>query len=1090
MITWLLGRSGVGKTRELTEKLPELSKGYSRVYYLVPEQSSMELERVISRAGLSNVKVLSFRRLCNEIFRTYGGVAGNYMSKSRETALIYRVLQEQQKNLRYYRKARPTMGFVDRLAQVFSEFSLSGLGREAAFTALEQSGRRNWQEKYDDLFLLYEAYLAALNQENRSAAEDLSAATARAREQGFFAGTAVLIDGFFGFTGRQREMLEVMFRQSECVYCALLLDPEDPAPLFAPVKGELAALERLARAAGAPCKREVLPGPSRRLQQEDLRRLERDLFSMTSAPMEEARHVRILAGRNIREELSMVAADIAKKVREENLRYRDIALIAGDLSEYGPVAETVFAKYGVPLFADRGRASLGKPVFAFVQSALRLISPERYFRLEDLLIFLKTGLCGEDPDLVSRLENYCILWQIQGERLIREADWTQNPAGLCAPDEESAALLAELNGLRRRIREPLLRFRDKAAAGTGAALAEGLYGLLCDFQVEKQLEALAQAYLESSAAGANAWETQQNRRLSREYLRLYSVLLDILDDIYAVFGSAPLSLYAMEELIGLCGEQTALNVTPPTLDAVALGEVAHSRLHDIRILYVVGANQGLLPMQTADSGLISDRERQFFAAHGLPCNATRRQETLQGQHRFYAALFSAREELVFSYSAFDMRGEALIPSSYLDRLQRLTGLKPQYRSDMDLYDFAVTPAGARELTGWAPALRTEILAELGERPLPPRNPEERLPEEVTRRIFGNRLKLSYSQINLYQQCPFRYFIDKTMRIRPQQPITFDAANIGTFVHYGLERLIRTLQQENHNYDKYTKEEIILFGDTVAQEYREEQLRDMDQTNRFQALYRRMTQLFCLIAENVLGELREGGYRPYGAEVSLNGTVVRLKNGAEAELTGSVDRVDVYEAEGQTYLKVIDYKTGTKSFTLQDVTNMDGVQLPIYLYGLIKSGRWTHPVPAAGCYLEAKPPAFKKPVKAEELHRELRCYYRRDGLFSKDETALAALDAEGGSRYFNIDYTKDGALSKKKTNLYPPELMSEIVEYMETVIRETAEGIYGGNVAPRPLKGKNHDACRYCQMAQICRWTEEGPRRVYSEDPFGWKEDQE
>ncbi|MBR4086629.1 MAG: hypothetical protein IKK30_02070, partial [Clostridia bacterium] len=105
-------------------------------------------------------------------------------------------------------------------------------------------------------------------------------------------------------------------------------------------------------------------------------------------------HLRLMVGRNIREELSMVAADIAKKVREEGLRYRDFALIAGSLEEYGPIAETVFAKYGVPLFVDRGRSSLGKPIFAFVQSALRLISPERYFRQEDLMTLLKPVFAG------------------------------------------------------------------------------------------------------------------------------------------------------------------------------------------------------------------------------------------------------------------------------------------------------------------------------------------------------------------------------------------------------------------------------------------------------------------------------------------------------------------------------------------------------------------------------------------------------------------------------------------------------------------------------------------------------------------------
>lgn len=1085
MITWLLGRSGTGKTETLMKKLPQLAAQYKQVWYLVPEQSSMGLERELGALHLGNVKAVSFRRLSNEIFRRFGGVAGSYMTATRQTALIYRVLQEQQTNLRYYRRVRPTMGFVARLSEAFSEFSLSGLRYEAVQPVVAKSGRADWQEKYHDLFLLYESYCAALDAENRSAAEDLAAATALAREGGFFKDAAVLIDGFFGFTGRQRELLQVLFEQSEQVTCALLLDTAEGSLLFRTAQNEWEALKRLAGSREQQTVR--LENPSYRLQHEDLQFLERHFFATREPEAMEAKHLRLMVGRNVREELSMVAADIAKKVREQGLRYRDFALLAGSLEEYGPIAETVFAKYGVPLFVDRGRSSLGKPIFAFVQSALRLISPERYFRQEDLLILLKTGLCGEDRDLISRFENYCTMWQMNGERLIRDEDWTQNPAGLGKLDEKGEALLKELNGLRQRLRAPLLRFKERAARGTGKALAEAIYGLLTDFEVEKQIAEIAEGYLAQSTAGENAWETQQNRRLSREYLKLYGVMTDILDDIYLVFGDAPLSLYAMEELIGLCGEETALNVTPPTLDAVSMGEVAHSRLQDVHALYVVGANQGILPMPVGDNGLIGDGERRLFAAHDLPCNATLQQNTLQGQYRLYAALFCAREELTFTYSAFSMSGEALLPSVYVDKLRRLTELNPILRSEMELYDFALTREGARELTGWEPALREEILAELGEKPLPPRDPADRLPEEVVRRIFGDRLRLSYSQISLYQDCPFRYFLEKTMGIRELQPITFDAPNIGTFVHYGMEKLVKALREENFNYDLYTPERIQQFGEVLAEEYLGDQLRDFNRTNRFRSLYRRMTSLFCLVAENVLGELREGQYVPYGEEVSLEGVRLPLKNGATAELIGSVDRVDTYEKDGKTYLKVTDYKTGSRKFDLKGITNRDGVQLPIYLYGLMNSGRWETPVPGAACYMEAKTPVLKTAFDAGELEEKLRDFYKRNGAYNGEEASLSALDGAGGSRYFGIRYLKSGGLHSGETKVYEPQLMQELVEHMERVIRETAEEILSGEASVRPLKGGGHDACTYCSLKATCGHVEGCGERRYKEDPMGWRE---
>ncbi len=1080
MITFITGRSGVGKTEYLMEQLPALAKEYRQVYFLVPEQSSMGLERRIGALGLDGVKVASFRRLCNEIFRAFGGVAGRYMSAARETALIYRVLQEQQKNLRYYKDARPSMGFVSRLSEAFSEFGLAGLEAEAVLPLLEKSNRPDWQEKYKDLFLLYNAYRATLDEENRSAAEDIAAATALAREKGFFDGCAVVLDGFFGFTGRQRELLQVAFDQSAAVLCALLMDEEAGSLLFEPIQKEYNALCRMI--GPGRYERVHLSGPSKRLAYEDLRLLEHRLFTNLAKPFP-AGHIRLMNGRNIREELSMVAADIARKVREEGYRYKEIALIAGSLDEYGPVAENIFQKYGIPLFLDRGRASLGKPVFAFVQSALRIISPERYFRQEDVLAFLKTGLCGEDRDLISRLENYCTLWQVNGERFIKE--WTQNPNGTGRSDEAAKALLADLNALRARVTAPLLRFKE-AAGKTGAALAEAVYQLLCDFKVAEQMAAMAENY--RGEEGANPWETHQNRRLSREYMKLYGVLTDILDDIHTVFADAPLSIYAMEELIGLCGEQTALNVAPPTQDAVLMGEVAHSRPEGVRALYVVGANQGILPVPAGDSGLIADRERQFFAAAELPCNATMQQHNLQGQHRLYAALFSAREALTFSYSSFNMKGDPLIPSLYIDRIKALTGLAPILRSEMDLYDFALTPDGARELIGWEPALQQAILAALGE-PMPAaREREEKLPAAVAQKIFGDRLRLSYSQISLYQNCPFQYFMNKTMKIEPVEPITFDAANIGTFVHHGMEKLVQKIIAEGYDYDKYDTKEILRFGKKMAEEYLSDQLKDFNRTARFDALFERMTALFCRVAENVLGEFKEGRYRPVGTEVSVNGVTLPLSGGGLVELTGSVDRVDLYQEEGRTYLKVTDYKTGKKSFDMKGITNRDNVQLPIYFYGLMKSGRYQDPVPAAGCYMEAHNPEFDQRFSPEDLEKKIRHFYRRHGLISSDERVLSALDAAGGSNYFKIDYKKDGDFTRH-TKLYDPETVEAVTAHMEQVLKETAEGIRGGDVRVLPLKGQTPDACTYCKFASICGFdAQTDPRREYSDDGEGWREE--
>ncbi len=1088
MIIWNLGRSGVGKTTESIRQAETWARQGAEVLFLVPEQSSMALERRMGQQGLQGIKVVSFRRLCNEIFRRFGGVAGTYMSKPRQTALIYRILVENRKKLGYYRNARISMGFVSRLAEAFSELSLSGLQQETVLPLLAEKNRPDWVQKYQDIFLLYHAFQGALNEDQRSAGEDLRVATELAREQGYFKEHPVVIDGFFGFTGAQRELLKVLFSQSPGVFGTLLMDPADPALCFDPAKRELWHLQRLAEEVGAPFETRVLAGPSKRDLPPDLSYLERWFLAENKPDTQppKAENLRILEGRNIREELAMVAVDIARKVRA-GARYRDFALIAGSLDTYGPVAESVFDKYGVPLFVDEGRPSLSKPLFTFVQSALKIIRPERYFRREDVLALLRTGLCNEDRDLVSRLENYTQVWKINGERWVREADWTQNPRGMDKKREGDDEALAELNALRNRIRGPLLAFRQACAPGTGKALAQGIYELLQAFGVEEQMTERARRVLEKSAA--NPLESAALRRKSREYQQIYGAMMEILDDIYSVFGDQPLSLYTMEELIGLCGEELALNVAPPTTDAVTLGAVAHSRLEDIRELYVVGANQGLLPMPVADTGLIGEGERRLFTEHQLPCNATLQQNILQGRHRLYGALFSAPGGLTFSYSAFETDGTPKLASTYIGRLKDLIDPPLLRRSDLDLYDFAVTRGGARELMSWEPGLQKAILEELRETLPPAAKEDTQLPESVIRRIFGDRLFLSYSQIGLYQKCPFQYFMKQTMGLKKLEPVTFDKNNIGTFVHHGLELLTNRVIAEGYDYEAYTPEKIQQFGEEVARDYLADQLRDLEDTPRFRALYERMTGLLCRVAENVLGEWKEGRYLPVAAEFPLNQVELPLDGERSVRLVGSIDRVDAYKTEDATYLKVTDYKTGNQEFQMQGVTNRTGVQLPIYLYGAIKSGNWRNPQPAVGCYLEAHQPTFDQPVLPVELPDKIREFYKRAGVISMDPVAIDGLDAERGSRYFKLRYNKNGEMDSR-VKVYDPAIVGEMVEHMEEIILDTAKGILSGNVGAVPLKGGPSNPCDYCDFKKCCHHNAEtDPERLYDKEEYGWRKEQ-
>ncbi len=91
--------------------------------------------------------------------------------------------------------------------------------------------------------------------------------------------------------------------------------------------------------------------------------------------------------------------------------------------------------------------------------------------------FLKTGLAGLTPEECDLLENYVLTWEIHGTMWLRDVDWTDNPDGYGAPwNDRRQARLDRVNGLRRRVREPLAALNEGLKAGkTAGEKVDALY---------------------------------------------------------------------------------------------------------------------------------------------------------------------------------------------------------------------------------------------------------------------------------------------------------------------------------------------------------------------------------------------------------------------------------------------------------------------------------------------------------------------------------------------------------------------------------------------------------------------------------------
>ena len=335
------------------------------------------------------------------------------------------------------------------------------------------------------------------------------------RREDWARGKDFYLDGFTDLTPQERQVVDVLLGKCSSLTVALTCDKleEDQggAGIFSPARRTARQLLRLTKDRGVPAQvavREKTQG----VRTPPLAHLERELFSPQPRPfLEEAEGLGLFTACTPYSEVEWAAAEMLRLVREEGYRFRDIAVCARSMEGYGSLIETVFARYGVPVFLSRMSDILEKPILALITAALDTAAGG--YRYDDVFRYLKTGLTDLSQEDVDLLENYALTWNLEGSAWTGSKPWTNHPKGYGRTfTPEDKALVERLEGLRRQVAGPLETLR-KNPDRTGAGQAKALYKLLEDIGVPQRLAERAQAL---RADGQEA--------LAEEYAQLWDIL--------------------------------------------------------------------------------------------------------------------------------------------------------------------------------------------------------------------------------------------------------------------------------------------------------------------------------------------------------------------------------------------------------------------------------------------------------------------------------------------------------------------------------------------------------------------------------------
>ena len=847
MLRILLGRARTGKSARVLEEIRALGDSSQQIL-LVPEHASHVAEVDVCRAcGVTasrHAEVLTFKLLASRVLTLTGGAAEVTLDNGGKLLLLQRVLVSLAPSLRVYRRPSQRAAFLESLLALIEELQAYAVAPEVLAEKAEAIAGESG-ERLRDVALLYGAYLAKLHEGGRDARDRLEKLEENLAASGYADNKDIFLDGFSYFTGRERNILRILLKRAKSVTVTLLGDGSD-SELFAEGLRVREQLYALARDAGVPCTEEVLRGGAPR---DALGHVEKHFFGGNVRWDEPTEQLRLYEASTAYDEAERIAAEILRLVRCEGYRFRDITVTSRDMDAAEPVLRTVFARCGIPLYCARRSDILRRGVPALLLGALDAVSGG--FEYEDVFRCLKTGLAGLSMAECDILENYALKWEIRGAMWTRETPWSAHPDGYGEEwTDEARARLKTVNALHERVQGPFARLK-KGVGGSGEAeqKVRALYGYLEEIKLPEVLQTQTEQFF---AAG----EAQR----AEETAQLWGILCGVLDQFVEILGDAILDAEEFASLMRLVLTQYSVGTIPVTLDAVNLCEMTRNDRHTVRALFLLGANDGVLPAAENRGGVLRDEDREalerqqiFLAPHGME------QFHLEIQN-LYAALAQPTEKLTVSYPVSDGKGAEKRPSFVIGRIARLLpSISVETESTDKEYRLSVKSTAleyAGEHIGGALWQYFEGQGD-AERALAAMKDASRytrghLSRDAVRALYGGAVTLSASRMDMARSCHFAYFMRYGLKARERTGAGFDAPQIGTFVHDVMEHTLRQAK-ECGGLHTLSKDKLHALVRASIEEYIDRVLPDLcEKSARFRYLFNRL----CAAVERIMDEVSE------------------------------------------------------------------------------------------------------------------------------------------------------------------------------------------------------------------------------------------
>ncbi len=994
--------------------------------------------------GFFNIENLTFKRYISS------KRGDNVLSNEASTMVIRKIIQENKKSLKCFKESKSLSNLAKTLFELISQLKSANVSFDSIESLLQNEENTlsvNLYNKLCDVNLIYSKYQNYLSTNNLfDSYEYLSIMPELIKQDEDIKNATVIVVGYTNIT-KQRELIFKALNDASKEFIAIVIADNDDTFYTNEVLNKLKPFG---------CEitnskfNSTINGDALILQQ----RLYNKRIYNNDYKKPKTNSITLSTFKTPYDEIEHIALDIINKVKEGNVRYKDVAVTIGNLGEYSTIVKRVFSKYKIPFYIDDTKVLSDHPLIYFIIDALELC--RKNLSITDVKNFVRNFLFVSDKTLADGFCNYVDKYSIT-RKTIKEP--------FIYHDEN----LLSYEQIRLQIIEIEQLLKNSK---TVRHFVESIKTILNLINIEEKLQILNEKL-----------QKDNNQTLIEFNDKVLDKLDKILNELLFVINDSPIDATDFKNIFLSGADACKISGIPLYIDAVFVSNLIDVKLKSPTLLYAVGIC-GDIPASKSDIALLSDKDidklcSQKYEKYQVSIEPKIQLVNKREIQNVCTTLISFKKELYVSYPILSNNGQINVKSDIVKNI-------------LSIFDIELTSVQSKKLSKiyleeehnliikslTSPNLAIEkIIKLISQNKLEPilesqlisllYTTFERLNYSKQISVLDNLLKkqnkfkvesensllcikdkeISATTLESYYSCPFYNFAKGSLQLKEKEDGEINNTERGNILHEVLKIFINRLNEVK---DKLSCDKIVdeIFDSIISKE-------------KYQILTNKPKYVY--LFSNLKEEARKISYKlflsskkslfkpilfeePFGEKCKIKGIPLNTKQGLFT-VKGKVDRVDEYNNR----IRIIDYKSG--DYAVKPSLFYVGKKLQLYLYmnAFLSNG-----YKPAGAYYSPIDMQFSSDKESQvELH----------GKTVDDQDVIQATDVEASqkkqSSIFNI-YTKDGKMNKANALLSESEF-NDYLNYSKLISINAINEINTGFIQPTPYD----KSCTYCKFNGMC-----------------------